>query len=209
MWTVVVAAGSGSRVGGEVPKQFLTLGGVRVVDRAVATAAAVSDGVVLVLPPGKWEANELATRVVAGGATRSASVRAGLAAVPETAEVVVVHDAARPLASAGLFERVVSAVLAGADAAVPGLESADTLKEVDPGGTVVATLPRERVVAVQTPQAFKASVLREAHRGEPEFTDDAAAVEAIGCRVVVVPGERLNLKITVPEDLRVAECLVS
>jgi 2-C-methyl-D-erythritol 4-phosphate cytidylyltransferase len=134
---------------------------------------------------------------VAGGASRSASVRAGLAAVPADAEVVVVHDAARPAARPALFESVVAAVLAGADAAIPGVPLVDTVKRVA-GGVVVETLDRTALVAVQTPQAFRAAVLREA---EGEATDDAALVEAAGGRVVVVPGDPANLKVTEPADL--------
>ena len=106
-------------------------------------------------------------------------MRAGLAAVPADAEIVVVHDAARPLAGADLFQRTVAAVRAGADAAIPGVPVTDTVKQVE-DGRVVATVDRSRLVAVQTPQAFRAAVLRRAHAGDPEATDDAALVEALG-----------------------------
>jgi 2-C-methyl-D-erythritol 4-phosphate cytidylyltransferase len=206
VWSIVVAAGSGSRFGG--PKQFEMLGGVPVVDRAVLAAAAASAGVVVVLPPSRpdWTPGpvgvELAT--VPGGATRSQSVRAGLARVPASAEVVVVHDAARPLASGGLFRGVIQAVLDGAAGAVPGLPVADTVKRVS-RGAVVETLDRSALVLVQTPQAFSAAVLRQAHRGQAEGTDDASLVEALGHRVAVVPGEPGNAKITSPGDLAAAE----
>jgi 2-C-methyl-D-erythritol 2,4-cyclodiphosphate synthase len=143
--------------------------------------------------------------VVAGGATRSASVRAGLAAVPADARIVAVHDGARPLASLALFEAVVAGVRAGADAVLPGVGVGDTLKRVGPGGVVEATVDRDLLVAVQTPQAFAADALRRAHAGDPEATDDGALVEAIGGRVVVVAGEPTNLKLTHPGDLAVAE----
>jgi 2-C-methyl-D-erythritol 4-phosphate cytidylyltransferase len=130
-------------------------------------------------------------------------VRSGLAFVPGDADVVVVHDAARPLASADLFRAVLDAVRAGADGAVPGVTIRDTVKRVR-GAVVSATVPRDELVAVQTPQAFRADVLRAAHRGEPDATDDAALVEAAGGRVVVVPGEEANIKITVPGDLDAA-----
>ena len=123
-----------------------------------------------------------------GGATRSESVRAGLAAVPPDAEVVVVHDAARPLATAALFDAVIDAVRAGADGAVPGLPVADTLKRVD-DVRVIETVDRVGLVAVQTPQAFRAGVLRAAHAPAADATDDAALVEALGGTVVVVPGD--------------------
>ena len=145
--------------------------------------------------------------MVAGGDTRSDSVRAGLRAVPEDAEVVVVHDAARPLATRALFDAVIAAVRAGADAAVPGIPVSDTLKRVE-GERVVDTVDRELLVAVQTPQAFRASVLRAAHAQRGDATDDAALVEAVGGQVVVVPGDPRNLKITTPDDLVVAAALL-
>jgi 2-C-methyl-D-erythritol 4-phosphate cytidylyltransferase len=119
----------------------------------------------------------------------------------------VVHDAARPLAGPALFERVVAAVDAGADGAVPGIALADTVKRVD-GHRVTATVDRDDLVAVQTPQAFRADVLRAAHGARPEATDDAALVEALGGTVVVVEGDRRNFKITSPDDLFVARALV-
>jgi 2-C-methyl-D-erythritol 4-phosphate cytidylyltransferase len=146
--------------------------------------------------------------VVAGGQTRAASVRAGLAAVPGEADIVVVHDAARPLATPALFEAVVRAVQEGADGAVPGLQPADTIKTTN-GQVVTGTLDRLRLVAVQTPQAFAAPVLRRAHEGDPEASDDAALVEAAGGRVVVVPGEEANAKITTQHDLLVARAFIA
>ena len=206
-WAVVVAAGAGTRFGG--PKQWAPLAGRRVVDWAVAGVRAASTwaGVVVVVPPGDAGAADVpgADVVVAGGATRSASVRAGLAAVPPDATVVVVHDGARPLAAAVLFEAVVAAVVAGADAALPGVPVTDTVKRVDAGGAVIETVDRTGLVGVQTPQAFAADALRRAHAGAPEATDDAALVEAIGGRVVVVPGDPDNLKLTGAGDLAVAE----
>lgn len=204
VWTIVVAAGVGARFGG--PKQLMPLGDGRVLDYAIAAAAETSDGVVVVVPPGAdWEVG--AIRTVEGGATRSASVRCGLAAVPAECDIVVVHDAARPLAGAALFRSVIDAVRQGADGAVPGATIADTVKRVD-GDRVVATESRDTLVTVQTPQAFRALVLREAHAHDREGTDDAAVVEAIGGRVVVVAGPRDNLKITEPEDLARAEALI-
>lgn len=207
VWAVVVAAGSGSRFGGA--KQFEYLGDRRVLDWAVEAARAVSQGVVLVVPPELAVADEPAADVVVpGGSTRSASVRAGLAAVPPEADVIVVHDAARPLAPVSLFESVVAAVVDGADAAVPGLTPADTIKRLDGDGRVVETLDRARLVGVQTPQAFRAAALRRAHEGEPDATDDAALVEAGGGRVVVVPGDRRAAKVTTPDDLLLARALL-
>jgi 2-C-methyl-D-erythritol 4-phosphate cytidylyltransferase len=196
---VVVAAGSGARYG--APKQYERLGAQRVLDWSLAAARSACAGVVLVVAPERAGAAEPgADAVVAGGATRSASVRAGLAAVPEDAEVVVVHDAARPAATPALFAAVVAAVRAGADGALPGVPVVDTIKRVA-GDVVVATLDRAELVAVQTPQAFLASTLRRAHAAGGEATDDGALVEAAGGRVVVVPGEPDNVKITTPADL--------
>jgi 2-C-methyl-D-erythritol 4-phosphate cytidylyltransferase len=203
VWTVVVGGGTGTRFGG--PKQYEQLGDRRVIDHAVHTAAAVGAGVVVVLP----RDDALREGAVPGGATRSESVRNGLAAVPSSASIICVHDAARPFATARLFRAVVGAVAAGSDAAVPGVPLTDTVKLVAEGSSgepaqtraVVETLPRDRLVAVQTPQAFRASVLRAAHEGGHEATDDAALVERSGGTVVVVPGEAMNRKITHPADL--------
>jgi 2-C-methyl-D-erythritol 4-phosphate cytidylyltransferase len=194
-WAIVVAAGSGDRFGG--PKQYESLGALRVLDWSLATARDTCDGIVLVVHPERAADPEpSADAVVPGGETRSASVRAGLAAVPTDAGIVLVHDAARPRGSAGLWRRVIDAVEQGADAVVPAVPVTDTLREVGGG-----TLDRSRIVAVQTPQGFRAEVLRRAHRRELEGTDDASLVEAVGGRVVVVDGEVANTKITTPYDL--------
>lgn len=203
VWTVVVAGGTGHRFGG--PKQFEPLDGGRIIDWSLRDARRIGDGVVVVVPAEYLGGDAVVAldcdHCVAGGATRSASVRAGLGAVPAAADVIVVHDAARPFAGVALFREVVAAVTAGADGAVPGVAVTDTIKQVDAGGFVVATPERSSLVAVQTPQAFRAEVLRRAHTGAAEGTDDAALVEAIGGRVVVVPGHVDNRKITVPDDL--------
>lgn len=162
-------------------------------------------GVVAVVPVHRvGEGSFGADVVVAGGSSRSASVRAGLSAVPATAEVIVVHDAARPLATAALFAAVIGAVIDGADAAVPGLEVTDTIRRKGGG-----TLDRSDLVRVQTPQAFRAGALRAAHQGPAEATDDATLVEQAGGTVVVVPGEMTNIKLTDPTDLAVAETLLN
>lgn len=193
-WAIVVAAGSGDRFGG--PKQYEPLGAVRVVDWSLLAAREVCDGVVLVVHPDRvGDPEPGADVVVAGGLTRSQSVRAGLAAVPADADVVLVHDAARPRASVGLWRRVLEAV-GPHDAVVPAVPVVDTLREVG-GGTV----DRSRFVAVQTPQGFVAEVLRRAHAAGGEGTDDASLVEAVGGRVHVVDGEPANTKITTPHDL--------
>jgi 2-C-methyl-D-erythritol 4-phosphate cytidylyltransferase len=195
VWTVVVAGGTGSRIGRA--KQYEQVGSRRIVDHAADVARAASDGVVLVVPPGDADAEG----GVAGGKTRSESVRAGLAQVPASATIICVHDAARPFASAELFATVIEAVHNGADAAVPGVAVTDTIKLVDADNVVVDTPPRSALVAVQTPQAFRAAVLRDAHASGRDATDDAALVELCGGRVVVVAGEPANRKITHLEDL--------
>jgi 2-C-methyl-D-erythritol 4-phosphate cytidylyltransferase len=208
VWTIVVGGGSGARFGRL--KQYEQLGDRRVIDHSVATARRVSDGVVVVVPA----ADAAREGGVAGGATRAESVRRGLQAVPDDADVVCVHDAARPFASDALYRAVVAAVRGGADGAVPGVPVTDTIKivgaaidgvdgvdRVDGVRPVVATPDRDSLVAVQTPQAFRAAVLRAAHESADDATDDAALVERAGGRVVVVPGEARNRKITHPDDL--------
>ncbi|MGC1511663.1 MAG: 2-C-methyl-D-erythritol 4-phosphate cytidylyltransferase [Acidimicrobiales bacterium] len=203
VWAVIVAAGQGARFGSL--KQYERLEGRRVVDWSIDAARAACDHVVLVVPePHSGEPETSVDAVVAGGPTRSASVRAGLAAVPEDAELIVVHDAARPRASPQLFRSVIDAVRAGADGAVPGLPVVDTIKRVDRQSQMVIETPdRAALVAVQTPQAFRASILRAAHRTGGEATDDASLVERCGGRIVVVPGEAENRKVTDRHDLDV------
>jgi 2-C-methyl-D-erythritol 4-phosphate cytidylyltransferase len=207
-WAIVVAGGSGTRFGR--PKQYALLHGRRVLDWALEGASAACQGVVLVVPPPDVSrvASSIADSVVGGGATRSDSVRAGLAAVPDRVEVIVIHDAARPLASPALWAAVLAAVEAGADAAIPAVPVTDTIKRVA-GDAVVETVDRSQLVAVQTPQAFRAAALRLAHVGAGDATDDAALVEAAVGRVVTVPGDPRNLKITEQTDIGVAEILVA
>jgi 2-C-methyl-D-erythritol 4-phosphate cytidylyltransferase len=208
VWTIVVAAGSGSRFG--APKQFLDLGGVRVVDRSIRTAARHSDGIVVVTPSEPVEGaravsapDGVAFHSVPGADTRAGSVRRGLSAVPDDAAVILVHDAARPLASDAVYERVIAAVRDGADAVAPAVAIADTLRRRS-GGVV----DRDDVVAVQTPQGFAAGALRRAHESGEEATDDVTVVENHGGTVVVVDGDRRNLKLTTRLDLDVASLLL-
>lgn len=205
---VVVAAGRGVRFGR--PKQFARLGDRTVAEWSLASARAACGFVVLVLPPGQVSEVAGADAVVAGGASRAESVRAGLAVVAERAEVeiVVVHDAARPLASPALFRRVVAAVRAGAEAVVPAVPVEDTLKLVE-AGEVVRTVDRERLVRVQTPQGFALRALLSAHAGGAEGSDDAVLLERLGRRVTVVDGEPANLKITRPDDILLAEAFLA
>ena len=200
VWSIVVGAGSGARFGGT--KQYEMLGDTRVIDRSVSTARAVSDGVVVVVPASDVEREG----GVAGGASRSESVRNGLAQVPADADIVCVHDAARPFASTDLFEQVIAAIRNGADGAIPAIPVTDTIKIVasDGSGTVESTPDRSTLVAVQTPQAFAALALRRAHEldeGTSTATDDAMLVERAGGVVVVVDGESPNRKITTQDDL--------
>ena len=213
----MVAGGSGRRFGGA--KQFLQLAGQPVAAWSVAAARSVADGVVLVVPDGESEAAEQgadargdstmgADRVVTGGRTRADSVRAALAVVPDEAVIIVVHDAARPLARTSMFAAVVEAVRAdGVDGAIPVLPVADTLKRTS-NSTVRSTVDREGLVTVQTPQAFVASTLRAAHRTAGEATDDAGLLERLGATVRTVAGDPRNVKLTRPEDLEMAEALM-
>ncbi|MGI8491519.1 MAG: 2-C-methyl-D-erythritol 4-phosphate cytidylyltransferase [Acidimicrobiales bacterium] len=208
-WSIVVAGGQGSRFGSA--KQYAPLAGRTVLDWSLGSARRSCDGVVLVLPApdvasgraAAWDADF----VVAGGGSRSASVRAGLEAVPASAELVAVHDAVRPLATLQLWRAVIDAVTAGADGAVPVVPVTDTIKVIGPDGDL-ATLDRSTLVAVATPQAFRAVALRKAHDQGAEATDDAALVEAQGGRVAAVIATPGNLKITTPADLRLAEALM-
>ena len=202
---IVVAGGRGERFG--APKQFLTVGSSRLVDLAVAAAAAVCDFVVVVIPGDRTWDGVAVGAVAVGGASRSESVRAGLGEVPADVEVVAVHDAARPLAPPSLFELVIDTVRAGADAAVPALPITDTIKRVT-GDRAVETLDRAGLVAVQTPQAFRVDALRSAHAAGGDATDDAALVEAAGGTVTVVPGDPRNVKVTNVADLALVERLM-
>ncbi len=209
---MVVAGGAGRRFGS--PKQFAELSGRPVLAWSFDAARSACAGVVLVVPPGGERAAEVvehcsgASAVVAGGQSRSASVRAGLRALPPDVEVVAVHDAARPLSTPEVWDRVLAAVAAGADAAVPVVPVTDTVVEVGPGGGS-RTLDRSTLSVVQTPQAFRRAALVAAHAGDPEATDDAGLVEAAGGRVVLVAGDPVNSKITAPIDLLVAAALLS
>jgi 2-C-methyl-D-erythritol 4-phosphate cytidylyltransferase len=204
-WAIVVAGGGGSRFGGA--KQFARLGGASILDHAVGVARASCDGVVVVLPASHDWTPPPGVAVATGGATRSASVRAGLACIPGDVDVVVVHDAARPLASRALIARVVAAGRSGADAAVPGIAVTDTVKRVR-DHHVIETIAREHLVAVQTPQAFRRAALEAAHAAGGVDTDDAALVEAAGGTVVVVDGEPRNLKVTHAADLEIVQALI-
>jgi 2-C-methyl-D-erythritol 4-phosphate cytidylyltransferase len=198
----VVAAGSGTRFG--KPKQFEPLHDRRVVDWSLVVARELTDHVVLVVPADRVGDHEpLADVVVAGGTTRSASVRAGLAVVPENATHVLVQDAARPVPVVDTWRRVIGALEHGAAAVVPVVPVTDTLRERDG-----ATVDRDKFVSVQTPQGFRVDALRAAHADGGEGTDDISLAEAAGAKVVVVDGDPTNIKVTDVSHLAMAELLV-
>jgi 2-C-methyl-D-erythritol 4-phosphate cytidylyltransferase len=212
VWAILVAAGRGERLGLDQPKAFAKLGEDPLLAEPLRRLDESDwiDAIVIVAPPG-WEepaillAEELACSkvhaCVAGGETRTDSVRAGLAEVREDALVVLVHDAARPLLPEEVIERVLAPLSEGWDGAVPGLPVSDTLKRVGPDGAALETVPRDSLYAVQTPQAFLADALRRAVAGRAEATDCAGLVEAAGGRVKVVEGDSRLLKVTTADDL--------
>nr|WP_051988814.1 2-C-methyl-D-erythritol 4-phosphate cytidylyltransferase [Kineosphaera limosa] len=240
---MVLAAGSGSRFG--APKQFLDLGGLTLLDRTIATLAPLCTGVVVALPLSdtghtndgvgndgaqlrsaaehvRRVAEQLRTvagraqlRTVAGGRERADSVRAALAAIPPTAQVIIVADAAHPLASGRLVRAVIGAVREGADGAFPGLPLTEVLADVDTAGVRRAGLertpppPAATRVLVQTPQAFDAAAFRLAHSDSPAAAEDSALVAASGGRIVAVPGEPTNLHVTTPAELDLARLIVA
>jgi len=214
---VVVAAGSGSRLGAAVPKALVDLAGAPLLDHAVARVLAVTDveQVVVVAPPGLVPeiagryAAEPRVAVVAGGAERSDSVAAGLAVLDERLALVLVHDAARCLTPPEVFDRVIAALRSGDVGVVPGLPVVDTIKRVDEDHLVTATPDRSALWAVQTPQGFTREVLLEAHAPGRRGTDDAVLVEEAGHRVRVVPGDHLAFKITSRADLEQAARLLA
>jgi len=210
---VVVAAGRGVRAGGDFPKQYKEIAGEPVLRRSLLLFAQDDriDAVQPVIHPEDRTLFERAADRLAllppvyGGATRQASVRAGLEAlISRRPEFVLVHDAARPFASPALISRAIEAVR-DTDAAIPGISVADTVKAVDDAGAVVETLDRMHLRIVQTPQAFRFATLLDAHRraaadGRENFTDDAALAEWAGLKVSVFEGEAGNIKLTTPED---------
>jgi len=211
VWAILAAAGRGERLRLSVPKAFAKLGEDPLLAEPLRRLDESDwiDRIVIVAPPG-WEepaillAEELACSkvhsCVPGGETRSDSVRAGVAEVPEDALVVLVHDAARPLLPAEVIERVLAPLSEGWDGAVPGLPVVDTLKRVA-DGAIAETVERDSLYMVQTPQAFPADVLRRAVATGAEATDCAGLVQASGGRVTVVEGDPRLLKVTTADDL--------
>ena len=220
---IIVAAGEGKRMGPGEPKPLLLLAGKAILLHTLESFAHSSVGKAVVVVSererSKFERSlnsaklgRLQWALQNGGVRRQDSVACGLAAVDADCEIVVVHDAVRPLVSPALIDRSVEAA-AKDGAAVAGVPVADTIKVVSPGRTIEATPPRDALWAIQTPQAFRLPLLREAHRRAEkervEATDDAMLVERLGEKVVVVDGDRRNLKITTTEDLALAEALLA
>ena len=226
---IVPAAGRGERLGPGAPKALRSLGGVPMLVhavRALASARAVDLVVVAAPEDGVDDVTALLAEhglldsapgragalVVAGGDTRQESVARALHLLPDDVDVVLVHDAARPLVPVSLVDAVAAAVRGGADAVVPGLPVSDTIKSVDAADVVSATLDRGALRAVQTPQGFRRATLTEAHAAaDPDApaTDDAGLVERLGGKVVVVPGDEEAFKVTRPLDLVLAEAVLA
>jgi 2-C-methyl-D-erythritol 4-phosphate cytidylyltransferase / 2-C-methyl-D-erythritol 2,4-cyclodiphosphate synthase len=219
---VVVAAGDGVRAGGDLPKQFRRIGGETLLEHALS-AFVKAPNIAFVQPVTRSKDLALARTLtsgmkvlapVSGGVTRQASVCAGLEALlPHSPDIVLIHDAARPFASASLIARAIEAA-EKTGAAIPALPVNDTVKRVDQSGIVEATLDRNFMRLVQTPQAFAFPLLLEAHRraaaqGRSDFTDDAALAEWAGIKVSVFAGEPGNIKLTTPEDFARAEAIQS
>ena len=221
-WAIVVAAGSGTRLGYDHPKAFVKLDGRPLLAHSIELFEdhPAIDRMVLVVPADWQEPTTLladdlvagkVAAAVAGGATRAHSVAVGLAELPPVAELVLVHDAARPLADTALVDRVLAGI-EDADGCIPALPVTDTVKRVE-AGQVAETLDRASLVAVQTPQLFLTAALRDAYDraggDHGAATDCASLVEAAGYRVVTVPGDPRNLKITDQNDLARAEAMLS
>jgi 2-C-methyl-D-erythritol 4-phosphate cytidylyltransferase len=204
---IVPAGGSGERLGAERPKAFVVLAGKTLLERSLEALRPVCDRVVVAVPAGEEGGGDRVT----GGPSRSASVRNALEAAPE-AEIAIVHDAARPLATSDLARRCVAALDDGVDGAIAAARMSDTVKEASAEGRVLRTLDRSSLWAVQTPQAFRADVLRRALDVDDETlaaaTDDASLVEAAGGTVRIVEAPPENLKVTREVDLKVAEVLL-
>ncbi len=217
---IIVAAGSGVRLGRPEPKAFVELGAFPLLYYSMRTLRDVADviEIVVAIPPGhEAQARSAAARaglrvavkLVEGGAERQDSVRIALSLVSADSAVVVVHDAARPFAPASLFRACIEAA-GRSGAAIAAIPVADTLKEAA-GNLIRATRPRDGLYAAQTPQAFRRELLAAAHSNAtaPPATDDAFLLEQLGNPIEIVPGSSLNFKITTPEDLRMAHALIA
>jgi 2-C-methyl-D-erythritol 4-phosphate cytidylyltransferase len=205
---IVPAGGSGERLGADRPKAFVVCAGRPLIEWSLDVLGSVCDRVVVATPNGYDDGPDR----VRGGESRSASVRNALAAAPE-AEIVVVHDAARPLVRRELVQRCLDALQPGVDGAIAAVAMTDTVKEAAPDGRVMRTLDRAPLWSIQTPQVFRADVLRRALERDTAAlaaaTDDAMLVEEAGGVVVVVESYPENLKVTRESDLRIAEALLA
>ncbi len=205
---IIAGAGMGHRLGAEIPKALIQLDGITLVERAFAALSKVVDEIVITAPAGYEEQFRQivgeSAKVITGGILRSDSVNLALNALSTSVKYVLVHDAARALATEDLASRVLQELKSGAPAVIPALNVVDTIKEVDRDGYVRSTPDRAALRAVQTPQGFELSVLRRAHEASADATDDATLVEALGIKVKTIAGEARAMKITNPEDLALA-----
>ncbi|MCX6437464.1 MAG: 2-C-methyl-D-erythritol 4-phosphate cytidylyltransferase [Actinobacteria bacterium] len=205
---IIAAAGSGERFGAQIPKALIQLGDRTLIEHAVGALAPVATQIIITAPAGYEDQIRALVGngidVVTGGATRSESVRNGLALVASDIDYVLVHDAARALATTRLAQEVLAQLESGEKAVIPGLEQIDTVKVVDASGYVVATPDRKELRRVQTPQGFSRQLLVDAHASHSDATDDGALVESMGVKVKVIQGEERALKITTSADLSIA-----
>jgi len=209
---IIAGAGMGHRLGADIPKALIQIDGVTLIERAFAALSPVVDEIVITAPAGYEDqfrtiVGDSAT-VITGGVLRSDSVNLALKSLSPSTKYVLVHDAARALATSDLAQRVLNGLISGESAVIPALSVVDTIKEVDRDGYVRSTPDRSILRAVQTPQGFSVEVLKRAHEASEDATDDAALVEALGVKVKTIPGEARAMKITNPEDIAIAVTLV-
>ena len=209
---IIAGAGMGHRLGADIPKALIQIDGVTLIERAFAALSTVVDEIVITAPAGYEDqfraiVGDSAT-VITGGVLRSDSVNLALKSLSPSTKYVLVHDAARALATSELAQRVLRGLISGESAVIPALSVVDTIKEVDRDGYVRSTPDRSILRAVQTPQGFSVDVLKRAHEASEDATDDAALVEALGVKVKTIPGEARAMKITNPEDIAMAVTLV-
>ena len=205
---IIAAAGSGERFKAKIPKALIHLGDKTLLEHAVARIAPAVQQIIVTAPAGYEDQIRSLVGddivVVTGGATRSESVRLGLAAVDSAAGFILVHDAARSLASTGLAQSIIASLQSGEVAVIPGLAEVDTVNVIGNDGYVLSTPDRAMLRTIQTPQGFQAAILREAHQQSGEATDDATLVSKLGHKVKVIAGEEAAMKITTPADLAIA-----
>lgn len=209
---IIAGAGMGHRLGADLPKALIQIDGVTLIERAFASLSTVVDEIVITAPSGYEDQFRAivgeSAKVITGGVLRSDSVNLALKSLSPSVKYVLVHDAARALASSELASRVLSELANGEAAVIPTLNVVDTIKEVDRDGYVRSTPDRAALKGVQTPQGFSVEVLKRAHEASQDATDDAALVEALGIKVKTIPGEARAMKITNPEDIATAITLL-